>query len=313
MDDTTEIQKMLKAQNIYTGTITPYQKNGGKKDYLLDNNRLLRMSKSPLDEQGKLQNVQSVPLAPHIHFSGSFVISDGTWNCLILDYIQGRDLWRMAQELSDDQKVKLGQDVAAFLNELHLITDEKYDIGHYVPTIARFAGSWKNGHMEYADWLTGKLSRMELDLESKKTIERALVYIQTNRDALDSQAGAKLLHNDLHPSNIIVDGNGNLAGVIDWECSQFGEADFELTNFFEWCITYPPEKGKPLEIVLQTMLANLPDIPPLDCLEKRMTIYQLEHELNQLVWHGRAQEEKRIRQMDDWLNGRVASFLNSWC
>jgi len=297
--DIKEIQKALKDQHIYADTITPHQRTRDKVNYLLDNHHLLRLSQSPLNEQIKLHNVESVSLAPNVHSSGVLTLSGYTWNYIVIDYIQGYDLWSIAQDLSDEQKVKIGREIASFLNELHLITCETYDIGHYVPAIPRYEGLWKNGQKEYVDILLGDISKMDLNSRSRETIEKAYDYIQTNMDVLDFQKGAKLLHNDFHPKNIIVDEAGKLAGVIDWECSLFGEADFELTNFFEWCI-YPYESGRQLEIMLQAIVENLQNIPKLDYLEKRMIIYQLEHELHQLIWNGNVQEGKRAKQIDGW-------------
>ena len=103
---------------------------------------------------------------------------------------------------------------------------------------------------------------------------------------------------------------GRLTAVVDWECSQFGEADFELSRLFDWCV-YPEnylEQTNNLEILLKSIIENLPLISMPD-IEKRMTIYQLEHEFSQLVWHGKKQEEERIIRINEWLSGKVNNFL----
>ncbi|QHW29752.1 phosphotransferase [Paenibacillus rhizovicinus] len=73
------------------------------------------------------------------------------------------------------------------------------------------------------------LAEINMELESKNAVTAAFDYIHTHIDSLDYQTGAKRLHNDLHPKNIIIN-EGRLAGIIDWECSQFGESDFELSH-----------------------------------------------------------------------------------
>ena len=309
--DTNEIRRMLMHRHISADTITFYRKNGGKADYLLDGGRILRLSKAPLNEQIKLRNVESVMRAPSIHSTGSFSCEDQILYFIIIDYLQGTDLWQIAPTLTDAQKIAIGAEIAAFLNELHQITDEMYDIGHYIPTIPRYKGSWKNGHSAYADILARELSGMELTAKSRLAVEKAYDYIKTNLDALNEQSGSRLLHNDFHPKNIIIDDEGNLSGIIDWECSQFGEADFELTNFFEWCV-YPPDSGRQLDVMLRVIIENLNMPLSGDRLAKRMTIYQLEHELNQLIWNGSGQEAERMFRLDGWLNGHVASLIEKW-
>ena len=160
-----------------------------------------------------------------------------TVNTIMTDYIQGADLWSAAKNLTDKEKCSIGKEIAQFLNELHSISGNHYDIGHYIPTVPGWTKSWKEGHLEYAGILKNSLMEMSLDSSSQKTIAHAFNYIHANIDSMGYQAGAKLLHNDFHPKNIIIH-EGRLAGVIDWECSQFGESDFELSRLFDWCV-YP--------------------------------------------------------------------------
>jgi thiamine kinase-like enzyme len=138
-------------------------------------------------------------------------------------------------------------------------------------------------------------------------ISKAFDYIYANMDSLEYQEGAKLLHNDFHPKNIIVH-EGRLSGVIDWECSQFGEADFDLAHLFHWCI-YPIVQENNLHILLKSVVVNLRVVSIIPDIERRFTIYQLEHELNQLIWRGKKQEAERIPRINGWLNGEVSDFL----
>lgn len=304
------IFEILKGQNISAGVIEFYQKNGGIIDYLLDNKYILRISKSTLNNQMKQNRIKSMALVPKIHSSGSFSVSDNKYYYLITDYVQGNDLWNVIQNLTDEEKNNVGKEIAQFLNELHSITDVAYDIGHYVPTIPRFTKSWKDGHLEYVEMLRGGLSEIDIELENKKIVSKAFDYIYTNINALEYQTGAKLLHNDFHPKNIIVN-EGRLAGIIDWECSQFGEADFELAHLFHWCI-YPSIPDNNLELLLKSVVENLQIVSKVPNIEKRLTIYELEHELNQLIWNGNKQEEERVRRINGWLEGKVDSLFKKW-
>ncbi len=311
-DDTalqiSEIYEILKDRCVSTGEIALYQKKGRITDYLLDNKYILRISNSALDDQMKQNRAKSISFVSKIHSSGAFTASGHQYHYLITDYVQGNDLWSVIQDLTDEQKVNIGKEIAQFLSELHSITDAAYDIGHYVPTIPRCTKSWKDGHLEYIEMLRSGLSEMDIALESKKVISKAFDYLDANSHSLEYQTGAKLLHNDFHPKNIIVH-EGRLAGIIDWECSQFGEADFELTHFFHWCI-YPSIPENKLGLLLKSVIENLqPNVPNI---ENRLTIYQLEHEINQLIWNGSMQEEERIQRISGWLDGQVDALFEEW-
>ena len=136
-----------------------------------------------MPEQKKHYRVNSVAFVPKIHSSELFYISTQVYYCLIVYYAQGTDLWSAAQNLTHDGQYSVGKEIAQFLDELHSISDDRYDIGHYISTIPQ--------------------------------------------------------------------------------------------------------------------------------IEKRMTIYQLEHELNQLIWNGKKQEDERICRINEWLNGKVDSFLKT--
>jgi aminoglycoside phosphotransferase (APT) family kinase protein len=313
-DDTalqiSEIYEILKTWNISSGVIELYQKSDRIIAYLIDNKYILRISKSALDEQMKQDRVKSVSFVPKIHLSGSFTASGRKYYFMSTDYVQGNDLFSVLQKLTDDQRISIGKEIAQFLIELHSITDSSYDIGHYIATIPRYKRSWKGGHLEYIKLLRVGLSEMNIKSKSEKIISTAFDYIYANINCLEYQTGAKLLHNDFHPKNIIVH-EGRLAGIIDWECSQFGEADFELAHLFHWCI-YPPTLDNGFGLLLKSIVEDLRITLDVPNTEKRLTIYQLEHELNQLIWNGKKQEEERIRRINGWLNGQIEVLLEKW-
>lgn len=305
-----QIYEIVRNWDISTNTIELYQKNDRIVDYLLDNKYILRISESVLDEQLKQDRAKSVSLVPRIHSSGSFTASSCNYYYLITDYVQGNDLYSVLQKLTDEQSIRIGQEIAQFLIELHSITDSSYDIGHYVPTIPRYKRSWKEGHLEYINSLKIGLSEVNTEPKSEDVISSAFDYMYANINCLEHETGAKLLHNDLHPKNIIIDG-GRLAGIIDWECSQFGEPDFELAHLFHWCI-YPPKPEDRFELLLRSVCGNLMKTLNVPSIRKRLTIYQLEHELNQLIWNGKKQEEERMRRISGWLSGQIGGLLEKW-
>jgi aminoglycoside phosphotransferase (APT) family kinase protein len=305
-----DIEEILKAQGIFISMMEFYQENSQIVDYLLDNKYLLRISKFMLDNQMKQNRVKSISSVPQIHSSGAFTISGQQYYYLINDYVQGNDLWSVIQRLTDEQKYDIGREIARFLNELHSITAVSYDIGHYIATIPSYKKSWKDGHLEYIGLLRNGLSEVDLEPKNKDIVSKAFDYLYTNIGSLEYQTGAKLLHNDFHPKNIIVF-EDRVAGIIDWECSLFGEADFELTHLFHWCI-YPSIPGKNLELLLKSVVENLQLISNVPNIEKRLTIYQLEHELNQLIWNGKKQEEERMQRIKGWLDGQIDDLFEKW-
>lgn len=134
---------------------------------------------------------------------------------------------------------ELGKEVAAFMRRLHAVGGSAYEIGHYIPILPGFEGSWKSGHRKYWEYIGAKLEA--LGLSDRPLIRDAFAFLESNSDSLDYQAGPTLLHHDLHPKNIIVE-KGRFSGVIDGECSQFGEPDLELCHFIHCCL-YPPSAG----------------------------------------------------------------------
>lgn len=63
---------------------------------------------------------------------------------------------------------------------------------------------------------------------------------------------------------------------------------------------------------LKSIVENLQAVSDVPNIEKRLTIYQLEHELNQLIWNDWKQEEERMRRINGWLNGQVGVLLKKW-
>lgn len=302
------IYEVLKTQDLTADKVELYHKNYQSIAYLIDGRYIMRISKSGSNEHRKQERVQLVSYVPKVHSDGSFNASGQTYHYAISDFVPGDELFSVLTELTKEQQITLGKDIAQFLTELHMITASFYDIGHYIPTIPGYRRSWKEGHIEYTNYLRKALSEIEIDFANEKVISAALEYINANIDCLDYQTGARLLHNDFHPKNIIVK-EGKISGVIDWECSQFGEEDFELAHLFHWCI-YPPAQDKEFGALLRSVVENLGFIRSIPDFDKRLTIYQLEHELNQLIWNGKNQLEERTSRIDGWLSGQINGLLS---
>jgi len=308
-----ELRGVLNALNFSMDMIEIYRKHDRFTEYLLDSKYILKISESELPEQKKYIRINSLSFVSKIHSSETFTVSGNEYHYVIFDYIQGVELWNAAPSLTDKEQYNIGKEIAQFLNKLHSIADDFYDIGHYIPTIPKWEKTWKEGHCEYTAVLKNGLSKIDLKAGSQKMISKAFDFIYENIGSLEYQEGARLLHNDFHPKNILVH-KGRLAGVVDWECSQFGEADFELSRLFDWCV-YPDNyltQTNNLDVLLKSIIDNLRIASFIPDIDKRLTIYQLEHELNQLIWNGKKQEKERIIRINGWLDGKISIFLQNF-
>ena len=305
-----ELREILNSLNLSAEIIAVFKKHDRFIEYLLDGKYIFRISESELPEHKKIIKINSLPLVSKIQSAGLFNIFGREYHYSLFEYIKGVELWSVASNLTGKEQYGIGKEIAQFLNELHSITDDFYDVGHYIPAVPRWGKSWKSGHLEYAVVLKNGLSKINLKINNRKTISKTFDYIYANIDSLDYQTGARLLHNDFHPKNILVH-EDKLTGIVDWECSQFGEADFELSRLFDWCV-YPENyliQTNNLDVLLKSVIEHLRITTVIPDMEKRMTVYQLEHELNQLIWNGGKQEEERISRINGWLDGKVGVFL----
>jgi thiamine kinase-like enzyme len=124
---------------------------------------------------------------------------------------------------------------------------------------------------------------------------------------LDFQTGPKVLHNDFHPKNILLN-QRSFSGVIDWECSQYGEADFELCHFIHSCL-YPPNANIDFRPFLHSLFQSSPKCANVPDIATRLTIYQIEHDIQQIIWHGSKAETERVPRIIRWMDGGVDNLF----
>lgn len=75
-----------------------------------------------------------------------------------------------------------------------------------------------------------------------------------------------------------------------------------------WCL-FPSDTDRNFKPLLRSLLGNLKIYLKIPDIEKRLTIYQLEHELNQILWNGKKVVFERIPKLNAWLDGQVADLL----
>lgn len=279
-----------------------------KRIFFINDKLLLRVSETSMAaEQAKFRRVAGLDLVPRVLHTGVLECEPDPLFYTLLTLLPGDDSVNVYTDTSVAQQRQLGKEIAQFLDSLHCLIGTAYDIGLYVPAIPDFMGSWRAGHEQYWTLLKTAAAGLGLQPETNRIFDQAFHFLEDSAAALDYQAGPKLLHNDFHPKNILLDG-GRFSGVIDWECSQYGEGDFDLCHLIHWCL-YPPR----LDIDFRPFLGGLLDASPTCAqapgLVTRLTIYQIEHEIQQIVWHSSAAEAERAPRILHWMDGSVNDIL----
>lgn len=253
-------------------------------------------------EQMRLERISDLAMVPHLRHSGT-VVGDRTLNYLILDHLAGSDLESAISSTSAPDQKEIGAAVSRFLRSLHRKTSRFYDIGLYVARIPRFGGSWKEGHERFWRLLREDLATLPLNDGIMGSIDRSFLHLNAIKGCLADQAGPVLLHNDFHPRNIII-ADGSFSGVIDWECSQSGEPDFDLVHLIHWTV-FPPKGGVSYHGVTKAILDDQVKALAPAQLIPRLTIYEIEHEVCQLIWSQGKNAVERDTRLQYWLAGGV--------
>lgn len=304
-----DVPGILERHGISIESVEPVESTGGERIYDVNGDYVLRISESGHERLIRnLTRVEGLVQVPTLLIHGR-TAANPSFDYLLCRKIHGVDLVRAIPAMSNRQRVDLGRSIAAFLRRLHAIRRSSYDIGHYVPIVPDFSGAWKEGHERYWRHIARALDETEGGRSDRALFGEAFDFLEANGDALVQQRGSVLLHNDLHPKNVIVK-DGSFAGVIDWECAQFGEPDFEYVHFFHWCL-FPPDGDVDFGPVLGSLLEASGIRTDVRDFATRQTIYQIEHELMQIVWsRGKARAE-RVPRIRRWLDGGLDTLLET--
>lgn len=300
------VPELLKANGLPLVELRRLRQADNESLYSINDEYILRLTDRAVEGHiAKLSRVAGLDSAPKMRaFANNFL---GTkYNYVLYTKIKGLDFFDCAGGMPIERMRRLGKDVAAFIGRLHAVDGgSAYDIGHYIPIVPGFKGTWKAGHRMYWEYIGIKLDA--LGLSDRPIIRDAFAFLESLRDSLDYQAGPALLHNDLHPKNIIVD-EGRFSGVIDWECSQLGEPDFELCHSIHWCL-YPPATGVDLFPFVKAILEERAFRHDLVAFADRQGVYQVEHELMQIIWSGGRCLQLREPRLEAWIGGAAARLF----
>lgn len=306
--DFTEVQQICSEHQIEIRDLKLITGSFNKKIFIINQEFLLRASDTSMTlEEEKFKRVGTLNLVPQIIHTGILKREAGPIYYILLTLLPGDDFVNVYHETTEAQRKELGYKVAAFLDNLHELKDIHYDIGLYVTALPCFSGTWRDGHQKYWEILKQDSQRLRLESDSILVFERAFRFLQASLDVLDFQTGPRLLHNDFHPRNILLH-HGKLSGVIDWECSQFGEADFELCHLIHWCV-YPPKVDIDFRTFLRSLFEATPAFTQVPDLAQRLTVYQIEHEIQQIIWSAGLAESMRVPRLVRWLDGGADDLL----
>ena len=279
-----------------------------KQLFFINDELLLRVSATPMArEQERFHRIAALSMVPRIKHVGVLEQEAGPVYYTLLTLLPGADFVNSYGGTTVAQQQQLGQAVAAFLDSLHSYRGTHYDIGLYVPALPVFPGTWRAGNQHSWERLEQGAAALQLQPVSQRLVAEAFQFLRASIGVLDYQTGPTLLHNDFHPKNILLH-QGYFSGVIDWECSQYGEADFELCHLIHWCV-YPPHPNIDFRAFLHALLQAAPQCTRVPALAERLTLYQVEHEIQQLIWHGSLAAAERVPRMVHWLAGGVEALL----
>lgn len=145
--------------------------------------------------------------APEIVYS--WIDSDWNRTFLVMKSIKGRTLCQAWPVLSQDQKSTIADQIAACCAELALSKSDRMET--------------LGGKGVREDWLTSNPSPLEPswkpNVQGPFTADLLKSYI--GDASIDIGSTFHFYHADLGPSNIILDDDGHLVAIIDWESAAF--------------------------------------------------------------------------------------------
>ena len=167
-------------------------------------------------EQSISRQLQSVsPLVPD--YLSFFTVGDR--DAFLQPLIQGR-LWHDAlSTLSETENAILWKQLGAFARKLHNCCGEKFGY----PAPYKGFNRWSRFIVDNVEGMVEDCRRLDVLCEE---VELYLRYLPHYLQLLDQVKTAKLLHGDLWPRNVIIDGVGtdiHLKAVIDGERAFWGD------------------------------------------------------------------------------------------
>lgn len=142
--------------------------------------------------------------------------------------VQRRLPGRMLSEVADPSEVTLGS-LAGVLRAIHSLPAP----GGFGNLTADLTGDSPTLSAWFVDDVRDEVGALEdPPLDERRRLEKALAALEAARPLLDRQAPG-LVHGDIQPSNVLVDDDGRVSGILDWEAAKSGPPAFDL-GWWDW-------------------------------------------------------------------------------
>jgi Ser/Thr protein kinase RdoA (MazF antagonist) len=172
--------------------------------------------------------------------------------------------WDKATDLPEDTQRALRRELGAVTARLHTLTSEEF--GYPAAESALSAPDWKTAFIAMVDALLDDAERWHSDLSATPAEIRSLVL--KGGDALDEVTRPALIHFDLWPGNIFIDGS-RIVGLIDHERAFWGDPAAELVS-----LAFGGDTGPDSDLVKGYVEAGgVLDFTP--AFQHRLALYQL--------------------------------------
>ena len=160
---------------------------------------------------------------PAIRFTGIEAALDGEVAVMVQEHLPGVALRDYAADQSIHEAHAAMDRAGEALAAIHGIKSD--DFGSLTP---EFRGSHARLGEWFIDLLAPKVADARgIDPESSILLDRAFDLLASHRAVLDATEPG-LVHGDFSPANLLVDENGHVTGVIDWEAVKSGPPELDI-------------------------------------------------------------------------------------
>jgi aminoglycoside phosphotransferase (APT) family kinase protein len=174
--------------------------------------------------------------------------------------------WDKATDLPEATQRALRRELGAITARLHTLTSEDGRFGYPAAESALSAPDWRTAFTAMVDALLDDAERWQSELGA--TPEEIRAFVADGGYALDEVTTPALIHFDLWPGNIFVDGS-RIAGLIDHERAFWGDPAAELVS-----LAFGGDTGPESDFVIgYTEAGGVLDFTP--AFRHRLALYQL--------------------------------------
>jgi hygromycin-B 7''-O-kinase len=185
------------------------------------------------------------------------------WPYLVMGQLAGRSLVGVWPALPHSERLRLAGEVGSMIAELRALP----------------LSPLPHARVDWGAFIAGRRAMCVEHQTARGADPKWLALIPDFLNGLELPAGDPVfLHTEIMPDHIVIDGDGRLAGLLDFEPSMIGAAEYELAAvgiFFA--------AGD--RAVLRAVLAALGVAAPDEALGRRLLAYSLLHKYSSLRWY----------------------------